>query len=313
MNKARPVPDRSPNTTRAALLRAFRPMRFRNTALSPTAIPLNTARAGGFITDTVLKSGRTNGMDRFLSTNRIQKLAANDWESNRAGLDRSPCPQPIRRFVRRPDLQEQDVFLRFGRGAACSSIRSIRRRVRPAVSGLCRQWGSGRLGREQCSCVPRGRAWWGVGTVLHVYPCSMSGSILRGPSFGRGERDYLWVPVFNRLRAVSPVSRRDHRDPTGRGFWTAGLTYFDSTGTAVPAYGTVTVSDPNTENEERFSVKVDHHFSERDSANVSLISSRPRSRTNSSVGQCHWSGVICKMGASRLVRELEPHVFGRPS
>src|SRR5205807_1456937 len=43
-------------------------------------------------------------------------------------------------------------------------------------------------------------------------------------------------PVFNSLRAVSPYPVATTGDPTGRGFWTAGLTYFDSTGAAVPAY-----------------------------------------------------------------------------
>src|SRR5437660_365956 len=43
-------------------------------------------KGGGFITDTVLKSGTNQWHGSLFEYNRIQKLAANDWESNKAGL-----------------------------------------------------------------------------------------------------------------------------------------------------------------------------------------------------------------------------------
>jgi len=66
------------------------------TTISPDAIqeyrviahipPAEYGRAGGFTTDTVLKSGTSKWHGSLFEYNRIQKLAGNDWFSNQAGI-----------------------------------------------------------------------------------------------------------------------------------------------------------------------------------------------------------------------------------
>ena len=92
-----------------------------NTSISPDAIQeyrvithgfaAEYGKAGGFVTDTVLKSGTNQWHGSLFEYNRIQKLTANDWFSNNGGRARSPCPQPVRRNYRRADLQRQDLLL----------------------------------------------------------------------------------------------------------------------------------------------------------------------------------------------------------
>src|SRR5260370_15017588 len=67
-----------------------------NTSVSPDAIKeyrvithdfnAEYGKAGGFVTDTVLKSGTNQWHGSLFEYNRIQKLTANDWFSSNAGV-----------------------------------------------------------------------------------------------------------------------------------------------------------------------------------------------------------------------------------
>jgi len=241
---------RSPNTTRAALLRAFSPDAIRNTALSPTAIPL--IRQGRWL---YYRHGGEVGTNQWHGSlfeyNRIQKLAAHDWESDRAGLI-DHLVRTNSAFVRRPIYKNR----RFSTVSA--EWQRARQSVPITTTGTTQQFwefvdnGGLAAWAESNAPVYQGGGPVGVGTVLHVYPCSMSGSISGGPPSGGASATPC--PVFNRLRAVSPYPSR-HRRSTGRGFWTAGLTYFDSTGTASRHMNRDGFGSQHRER-ERFSVKL---------------------------------------------------------
>ena len=71
-----------------------------NTSISPDAIQeyrvithdfnAEYGKAGGFVTDTVLKSGTNQWHGSLFEYNRVQALAANDFFSNRAGISGQP-------------------------------------------------------------------------------------------------------------------------------------------------------------------------------------------------------------------------------
>ncbi len=83
-----------------------------NTSISPDAIEeyrvithdfsAEYGKVGGFVTDTVLKSGTNKWHGSLFEYNRIQALTANDWFSNAAGLTGSPGAQPVWRLHRGP-------------------------------------------------------------------------------------------------------------------------------------------------------------------------------------------------------------------
>jgi len=228
-------------------------------------------KGGGFITDTVLKSGTNQWHGSLFEYNRIQKLAANDWESNKAGLVDHLVRNQFGGSFGGPIYKNKTFFY------VSAEVQRARQSVPITTTGTTQQFldfvdnGGLAAWAESNAPVYQGGGPGGASGLCFVYTGAACPGVFSGGPPSGGASATALGPVFNRLRAVSPYPVASTGSSLGRGFWTTGLTYFDSTGTAVPAYGTVTVSDPNTQNEERFSVKVDHHFSERDSANVSLI------------------------------------------
>ena len=92
-----------------------------DTTISPDAIeeyrvidgtpPAEYGKAGGFVTDTVLKSGTNQWHGSLFEYNRIQASGGEQLFLELGRTERSPHPQPVWRFGRRPGHQGQDVLL----------------------------------------------------------------------------------------------------------------------------------------------------------------------------------------------------------
>ncbi|MGD0793380.1 MAG: TonB-dependent receptor [Terriglobales bacterium] len=224
-------------------------------------------KGGGFITDTVLKGGTNQWHGSAFEYNRIQALTANDWESNASQTKDHLVRNQFGGSIGGPIIKDKTFFY------GTAEIHRVRQSVPLTTKGTTQQfldfvnngglaaWAESNAPVYQNNSNP-GLCWSYTGAACPGL--FTSAGVPGATSLG---------PVFNALRAVSPypvATNASTFSSAGAGFWTAGLNYFDSTGAPVPVYGQVTVADPEAENEERFSVKVDHRFSDKDSVNAVL-------------------------------------------
>jgi hypothetical protein len=226
-------------------------------------------KGGGFITDTVLKSGTNQWHGSLFEYNRIQALAANDWESNFAGQKDRLVRNQFGGSIGGPIYKDKTFFY------ASTELHRVRQTVPLSTKGTTQAFldfvNNGGLAAwaESNAPVYQGGGPGGASGLCASYAAT-------APScpglFTSGSVTATTIgPVFNGVRAVSPYPLAATGSPVAAGLWTNGLTYFDSTGAAVPVYGQVTVADPQSQNEERFTVKVDHRLSEKDSLSAAVL------------------------------------------
>ena len=238
-------------------------------------------KGGGFITDTVLKSGTNQWHGSAFEYNRIQALAANDWESNASGNKDRLVRNQFGGSFGGPIYKDKTFFY------ATGELHRVRQVLPLTTVGTTQQFldyvNSGGLAAwaESNAPVYQGGGPGGTSGFCATFAQLYPGAPLSCPGVftgGFGVAANTLGPVFNAVRAVSPYPLATSAFTSkGRGAYTSGdgflpaLTYFDSTGAAVNAYGQVTVADPESQNEERFSVKFDHRFSDKDSVSASVL------------------------------------------
>jgi hypothetical protein len=229
-------------------------------------------KGGGFITDTVLKGGTNAIHGSLFEYNRIQALAANDWWSNHT-IDPLTGKSQQDRLIRNqfggsiggPIVKDKTFFY------GTLELHRVRQSIPLTTKGTTQQFldfvNNGGLAAwaESNAPVYQGGGPDGASGLCFTYlggacPGLFTGGVFPGVSAG------TLGSVFSSVKAHSPYPlATSNLSPVGAGFWTAGLTYFDANGAPVPVYGNVTVVDPEQQNEERFSIKVDHRFSDKDS------------------------------------------------
>ena len=204
-------------------------------------------KGGGFITDTVLKSGTNQWHGSAFEYNRIQALAANDWFSNNAGVKDRLVRNQFGGSIGGPIYKDKTFFY------ATAELHRVRQ-VQPSavVTATTQQFldfvSSGGL-ENWAETDPNGICMQDLG---HTCPGAFNLSNTLGQNFVT-ERGF---PGQHYPLATQNLST------TGGGLYTTGLTY------PVPVYGDLTVANPQSQNEGRFSVKVDHHFSDKDSVST---------------------------------------------
>ena len=110
-----------------------------NTSISPDAIEeyrvithdfsAEYGKGGGFVTDTVLKSGTNAWHGSVFEYNRVQALAANDWFSNAAGLQDHLVRNQFGGSFGGPIVKDKTFFF--------SSVEFHRLRQSLAFRGIC--------------------------------------------------------------------------------------------------------------------------------------------------------------------------------
>ena len=271
------------------------------TTISPDAIqeyrvidgtpPAEYGQAGGFVTDTVLKSGTNAWHGSLFEYNRIQALAANSWFSNAAGETGSPHPQPVRRIGRRSNNQGQD-FLLFHDGIPSSAHLKPDYRQYLYV-GFRELREQRRFRRPSWKAIQTARA-----TTRHGSLALIALSVQLSPLRLALVHSARWLPTG--LRAMATRHSRLFTPPcaaaqppvlcsstaancvlsapggssyVAEGLWTgprSGPTQTPIT-YPVPIYGTVTVPQSTILNQARYTVKMDHKLSAKDQLNGAYL------------------------------------------
>jgi hypothetical protein len=229
-----------------------------STSISPDAIQeyrvitnsfsAEYGKAGGFVTDTVLKSGTNQWHGSAFEYNRVQALAAEHYFATPAKPDRLVRNQ-FGFSVGGPVVKDKTFFFytmewHRRRSAQPTSATGTTQQFLDFVkSGAFEQWAESSPNGVCMQSVANG----GLG---HACPGAFSHSATLGP-------------LFQKMFAAGPFPlATTGLTNVGQGFYTTGLTY------PVPVYGDVFVADGQTTNEYRISAKVDQKLSSKDQLSV---------------------------------------------
>ncbi len=230
-----------------------------NTSISPDAIQeyrvishdfnAEYGKAGGFVTDTVLKGGTNQFHGSLFEYNRIQALTANDWFSNNVGARDHLVRNQFGGSIGGPIIKDKTFF--FG------TVEFHRLRESAPVSAT-------NLTQQFYNFVNTGGLASFYDTNVCGGSCGFTNSVTTGAAFNAQRAKYpLAFPLVNsKINCAT--------DTTGACFTqnfpiTAALGLSEQY--PVPIYDTATESQVTPINQARFSIKVDHKIGANDQIN----------------------------------------------
>jgi hypothetical protein len=221
-----------------------------STSISPDAIgeyrvitnsfAAEYGKAGGFVTDTVLKSGTNQWHGSLFEYNRVQALAANGFFSNANGLKDSLVRNQYGGSIGGPIIKDKAFFFysmeyhKLRQAGSLSATGTTQQYLDWVKTGGLQQW---------AESDPNGVCMQNLGA-----PCP-----------GKFSQSATLGSIFSELAATQsfPLATAGLSN-TGQGYYTTDLQY------PVPVYGDVFVSDPYHLNEYRISAKVDYQLGNKD-------------------------------------------------
>ena len=222
-------------------------------------------KGGGFITDTVLKSGTNNWHGSAFEYNRIQALTANDFFSNRGGIQDHLVRNQFGGSIGGPIVKDKTFFY------GTAEIHRVRQSYPLTGTATTQQFldfvQSGQF-ENFAETDPNGICNNAAG-IAH-FNSVFGSSLTAAPCPGAFPLSSTIGPIFSALHANPNLNyplATSNLSNAARGIWTGasaptnlafGVVY------PVPVYGTVTVNDPTSQDEARWSAKFDHRFSDRD-------------------------------------------------
>jgi hypothetical protein len=235
-----------------------------NTSISPDAIEeyrvithdfsAEYGKVGGFVTDTVLKSGTNKWHGSLFEYNRIQALTANDWFSSAAGLRDHLVRNQFGGSIGGPIIKDKTFFY--------TSVEEHRYRVSTPVSGQS-------ITQQFYDWVDSGQ----MATWVNQQPLctSLGGCPLLpttlGPVFKSLRAKWpLAVPLVNSSVTCTPGDPNADSSCFSQDPWGAALGAYP-----VPIYGTATESQSAPIDQLRWSFKFDHTFSSKDRLSATYL------------------------------------------
>jgi hypothetical protein len=222
-------------------------------------------KAGGFVTDTVLRSGTNQWHGSLFEYNRTQALAANSFFSNRDGIKDSLVRNQFGGSVGGPIVKDKTFFF------FSTEFHRARQSSPASVTGTTQEfldWADTGGLKTWAETSPEGLCnnqtfldnTFGDGTPgsseMTAAPCP--GAFANSATVGS---------LFKTMKGIGPfpLGPSQGGDNVGEGFWTGGLVY------PVPVYSTFNITNPQYLNEYRISAKVDHKLSDQDQLSGYLL------------------------------------------
>ena len=234
-----------------------------STSISPDAIQeyrvitnsysAEYGKGGGFITDTVLKSGTNNWHGSAFEYNRIQALVANDWFSTHAGIKDSLVRNQFGGSIGGPIVKDKTFFygtaelhrVRYSNPYGPNTVVT-----QPFLdfiqNGGLQSWAESDPG----------------GFCVQELGAACPGKFAAVSTFGPIANTLLHSPAQHFPAVPSTVDcATDPAACTTADPLSGGLVY------PVPIYGSATLNDPQSFDEARWTAKIDHRFSDKDTIN----------------------------------------------
>jgi len=207
-------------------------------------------KAGGFVTDTVLRSGTNQWHGSAFEYNRVQALAANHYFSDRDGIKDSLVRNQFGGSVGGPIIKDKTfVFysMEYHRARESSPV---------SVTGTTQEFlnwvDTGGL-QSWAESDPQG-------ICVQYNGVACPGAFANSAALG---------PLFKTMKNIGPFplgpSSGEGVSSVGEGYRTGGLEY------PVPVYSTFNITDPYHMNEYRISAKVDHKLTDKDQLSGYLL------------------------------------------
>jgi hypothetical protein len=243
-----------------------------NTTISPDAIEeyrviagtpsAEYGKAGGFVTDTVLKGGTNQWHGSLFEYNRIQALAANSWFSNAVGQQDQLVRNQFGGSVGGPIIKDKTFFF----------FTAEAHRLRTATPlGPVNTYTP-----DFVNFVQSGQ----FETFMESNPAGFCEVDLGAPCPGVFAAQSTTGPVYQKMYAAEPlplcvagaancteaqIGTTPGDANVGQGAYTFGLVY------PVPVYGQITVPQSQPLNQMRYSTKVDHKLSSKDQLSATYL------------------------------------------
>ncbi len=204
-------------------------------------------KAGGFVTDTVLRSGTNDIHGSLFEYNRVQALAANDFFSNREGVEDSLVRNQFGGSIGGPIQKDKTFgfgtieFHRLRQGAPLTAVSTTQQFINFVQSGAFR-------------------------TFQETSPNGYCVVKLGGPCPGAFANSSHLGANFQALQAANPIPLATSGfSNVGAGLFSGPELFGDDPALVypVPVYGDVTVINSSFLNASRFTGKVDHIMSQR--------------------------------------------------
>lgn len=233
-----------------------------NTTIDPDAIQeyrviehipsAEYGKAGGFVTDTVLKSGTNSWHGSLFEYNRIQALTANTWFSDHTGQRDHLVRNQFGGSIGGPILKDKTFFFFTAEGH--------RRRTSSPLTGVAS------FTPDFVNFVQTGA----FETFMESAPAGLCVQFTGSPCPGAFAANATTGPIFNLLQSKQnmPLCNPGSANCTnlsngGQGLYTGGflgpqIIY------PVNVYGTLTVTQPDVLNQARYTAKVDQNIGRND-------------------------------------------------
>jgi hypothetical protein len=244
------------------------------TTISPDAIqeyrvithipPAEYGRAGGFATDTVLKSGTKTWHGSLFEYNRIQKLASEHYFTKREGLKDHLVRNQFGGSIGGPIYKDRTFFFattefhRMRQGSPVTGTVTTQDFLNFVQSGAFETFMEGTTDQNTSTTATLGVPTVGIcpyylGTTC---PGALSGSSKLGT-------------VFQTLLAAEPTAfpvGTTNATPIAEGLYTGGSIAYP-----VNVYATTSVSNSEVLNQNRGTMKVDHRLTEKDQLSFAYL------------------------------------------
>jgi hypothetical protein len=241
-----------------------------NTSISPDAIEeyrviehipsAEYGKAGGFVTDTVLKGGTNQWHGSLFEYNRIQALAANSWFSNAAGQQDHLIRNQFGGSIGGPIVKDKTFFY--------FTVESHRLRTANPLKGTT-------MTSDFVNFVKSGQ----FETFMETDPAGICVQNLGGPCPGYFAADATTGPIYNKMAAANPLPLctlgQANCDPstfsyTSQNVW-SGQAYGAPITYPVPLFASITVPQSAPLNQMRYSTKFDQKIGSKDQLNVAFL------------------------------------------
>src|SRR5882757_3808911 len=287
------------------------------TTISPDAIqeyriitstpPAEYGRAGGFATDTVLKSGTSTWHGSAFDYNRVQALAANNFFSNRAGLRDHLVRNQFGGSLGGPIYKDRTFFFasaefqRRSSGSPVTYVGVTQQFLDFVKNGNYQKFLEGTAFQNKATVVTDdGTVIDGEGLCPVYLSTTCPGAFAKVSTYG---------PIFSQRLSKYPNEfptgiSTSSRDAIGQGLYSGDGFYFP-----VPVYGQGSVTQTDRFNQNRGTMKLDHRLTNHDQLAFTYLIDLETETLNNGGGGATPGPPRNQIGGSHLFGASWTHTF----
>ena len=221
--------------------------------------PAEYGKGGGFVTDTVLKSGTNHWHGSLFEYNRVQALAANSWFSNRAGEHDHLVRNQFGGSVGGPIVKDKAFFF--------FTAEAHRERSSSPLS-------ANTITPDFVNFVQSGA----FETFMETDPGGFCVLDVGAPCPGAFAQDATTGPIWNKIYAAEPLplckpgaSNCTNLTAGAQSLYTGGVLGLPAITYPVEVYGTINVAQPTALNQMRYTGKFDEKLGSNDQLNAAYL------------------------------------------